>query len=136
MVEYKRCSKCKKEKVLSQFNKKGRGYNAWCRSCSNKNLRKHYRENKQYYIDKKNKLKRRTRERIWKIKQNGRCKKCGEDHPACLVFHHTDPSTKKFQIASNMARTISLNKLMVEIEKCEILCANCHLKFHNKRVGR
>lgn len=57
----------------------------------------------------------------------GGCIRCGESHPACLQFHHRDPSTKLFAITRWSKSAL---KLRAEIAKCDILCANCHFKHH------
>ncbi len=58
----------------------------------------------------------------------GKCVKCG--YSKCveaLEFHHRDPSTKDMAIA----RIPSLNaKAMAELDKCDLLCANCHREIH------
>lgn len=131
MTKYKRCTKCKKKKLLSQFNKKGDKHSSWCRMCNSKNLKNHYAKNPDYYKNKKQRLKKKIRQAVADFKSRSQCE-CGEDNPACLVFHHKDPSTKKFQIGSNMTSCTSLKRLMEEINKCEVLCANCHLKLHAK----
>ena len=55
---------------------------------------------------------------------------CGENHPACLQFHHLDRMEKSFTI-SQIGRThISIKSLEKEISKCEVLCGNCHAIRH------
>ena len=66
----------------------------------------------------------------WKSKQ--KCSRCPENHPSCLEFHHRDPSKKDFNISQGWRLNYSWDRLMLEIEKCEILCANCHRKIHWK----
>jgi len=56
---------------------------------------------------------------------------CGENDINCLEFHHRDPSNKIFDIYSKGKET-SIKKLKAEIEKCDIVCKNCHTKIHNK----
>jgi hypothetical protein len=63
------------------------------------------------------------------VKLSG-CKRCGESHPACLQFHHIDPSTKVDRVNRLLAQTKSLEKVKIEISKCELLCGNCHAKEH------
>ena len=58
----------------------------------------------------------------------GGCIKCGEKDPACLDFHHRDPTTKEGHIGE--FRKFGMKRLLAEIEKCDVLCANCHRKFH------
>ena len=64
------------------------------------------------------------RELLSKIKQEKGCARCGYNaHPAALDFNHLDPTEKEFRISSDVT---SLEKTLREIEKCEVLCANCH----------
>jgi hypothetical protein len=63
------------------------------------------------------------------LKSQRGCKKCGETHPACLEFHHRDPAGKEMNI-SVMAYRLSKPKMLAEIEKCDVLCSNCHRKLH------
>lgn len=56
---------------------------------------------------------------------------CGEDHPSCLEFHHKDPTQKDLSIADAISNGWSISRMIKEIEKCEVLCANCHRKVHN-----
>src|SRR4051812_38114082 len=58
------------------------------------------------------------------------CARCPENDPRCLHFHHRDPSDKAFTIGVKVA-TYSLERLMAEADKCDVLCANCHMKEHN-----
>ena len=58
---------------------------------------------------------------------------CGEDAPECLVFHHRDPVAKVTEIARAIGSRWSISRLRSEIEKCDVLCANCHLKLHHRR---
>jgi len=58
------------------------------------------------------------------------CLRCGERDPRCLQFHHSRGSRKDFDMANAAWLGNSLERIFSEIEKCEILCANCHLKEH------
>jgi hypothetical protein len=57
------------------------------------------------------------------------CVACGENHPACLDFHHTDPGNKEFNVAWAL-RHRSTEAVVREAKKCIVLCANCHRKLH------
>lgn len=54
------------------------------------------------------------------------CIICGE--PFCIDFHHKNPSEKEFTISKKT--NLGKDKLLVEIQKCVCLCANCHRKVH------
>jgi len=58
------------------------------------------------------------------------CIRCGENHPACLDFHHRDPGQKSFRISSFGYMGWSKDRILAEIAKCDVLCANCHRKLH------
>lgn len=70
------------------------------------------------------------------LKASLKCAKCGEAHPACLEFHHRDRKDKRATISLVIWRW-SRKRLMAEIEKCDVLCSNCHRKLHwEERQGR
>lgn len=60
---------------------------------------------------------------------------CGESHPACIDFHHIDPTTKDRSIARILHDTRSKNTLLKELAKCVAICANCHRKLHYEEMN-
>ena len=65
------------------------------------------------------------------------CKYCGENHPAVLQFHHRDPREKEFDVSAFVYHQKGgPAKLEAEIAKCDVLCANCHLKHHYENDER
>ena len=62
-------------------------------------------------------------------KSNLKCSKCGFSHPAALDFHHTEPSQKEFTLGSTRM-SVSKEKFLKEVDKCIVLCANCHRIHH------
>jgi len=96
--------------------------------------RRWYKENN---ISEKNSVKKRKKEiKIWfkDYKSNLSCSICGENHPATIDFHHK--GKKENQVAQMVHWGYSINNIKKEIEKCQILCANCHRKTHwkNKNI--
>ena len=70
------------------------------------------------------------------LKATLNCSICGENHPACLDFHHKDATTKDFDIAIMVSNGNNKEKILAEIAKCDVMCSNCHRKFHyNERMG-
>lgn len=85
-------------------------------------IRKHYMENKEYYRD-KNKRKKEELKEFIKAQKAKPCTDCGVQYPHYVMdFDHL--SDKKYAIA-HMSST-SKNKILEEIAKCELVCANCH----------
>jgi len=83
----------------------------------------------------------RLKRREWlnSIKMDIGCQICGyKEHSAALHFDHLDPLTKSFDISQDPKKAKHL--ILKEIEKCRVLCANCHaVSTHNKnhyRFGR
>lgn len=54
------------------------------------------------------------------------CQICGEKDPIVLDFDHIDPSTKYKTISKLLSGHYGWNKIKSEIDKCRVLCANCH----------
>jgi hypothetical protein len=74
------------------------------------------------------------RDVIARIKATAKCMRCPESDPACLDFHHRDGSAKDVAVSVALARGWSVKRILQEIEKCDILCANCHRKLHSKKT--
>lgn len=66
--------------------------------------------------------------------KGGKCEKCGYNKCMnALQFHHTDPSEKDFNISRYTCSNKSdLDKVYQEVDKCILLCANCHTEEHEK----
>jgi len=65
----------------------------------------------------------------------GGCVRCGESDLACLDFHHRDNGTTKDADIATMRR-FGTKRLLAEIAKCDVLCANCHRKHHRDERER
>lgn len=103
--------------------------------------------NKKYFIDRSkghranicgtcNTAKRRksNKTKLLEIK-GGKCIVCGYNkHHGCLTFHHIDPSKKEFTISDSNKMTIAWEKILEEVDKCALLCHNCHGEVHAKLI--
>jgi hypothetical protein len=75
----------------------------------------------------------RWRKRV-KIKlieyKGGKCVKCGYNKCIeALHFHHVDPKEKDFSISG---KTLSFEKMKKEVDKCILVCSNCHSEIHSE----
>ena len=116
-METKICSKCKRELPVTHYHKNGfnsegkQKYRGYCKDCANS-------LEKQRYLNKKN----------FVNSQKTKCEKCGEDRFYTLDFHHRDKQEKEFTIGQ--FKKGSFDAIQSEIDKCVVLCSNCHREFH------
>lgn len=73
---------------------------------------------------------RRTKQKMITA-MGGCCQICGYDRcQEALEFHHIDPSVKEMGFGKARANPKAISKLLDELEKCILLCANCHREIH------
>lgn len=114
MPEEKWCPRCKTPKSIGEFYRTSRKIHSWCKSCNNAHAQERQRRFKQQCIDYK----------------GGCCQHCGYNRCAwALEFHHLDPSQKDFAI-SRKCHTLFDLAIMAELDKCVLLCSNCHTEIH------
>lgn len=133
----KLCPKCQTEKpetheFFAINNSKPSGLNCYCRDCNKITSRNHYLTNKKKRITDSNERRKKQKVviRDYIKSLNPKCKTCGESELVCLDFHHVNPEEKEYEIGELIGVGASLNKVRSEIEKCCVLCSNCHRKFH------
>jgi hypothetical protein len=88
-----------------------------------------YPKNKAKHLSYVQRNKERVALYIERYKRERACADCGyqgEPHPYVLDFDHGRTSIKKFTIGSWTHSVLSINAIQKEIEKCELVCANCH----------
>lgn len=64
------------------------------------------------------------------LKSRLACGRCGENHPACIQFHHADPTVKELSISDAVRRGWGRKRIEREIDKCKVLYTNCHARHH------
>lgn len=103
-----------------------------CRECGQQESENFYKTAKYYCKSCWNKRTAQAgKNNVQKLKSHygGKCCKCGYNKCVdALEFHHLDPSTKEFHLGE--ARGYSLDKLMKEMDKCILVCRNCHAELH------
>jgi hypothetical protein len=67
---------------------------------------------------------------VQNMKSQLRCADCGQRHPATLQFHHLNLEEKVFNISDAARHGTSLDRIEKEMQKCIVLCANCHAIRH------
>lgn len=65
------------------------------------------------------------------LEYGGKCQKCGyNQNLSALEFHHRNPEEKELQLDIRTFANTSLEKLKKELDKCDLLCSNCHKEHH------
>lgn len=117
-MDTKICTKCGKNLPIEEFNWRNKAQGtrrSECKYC-------HSQYMKQVYQKKKND--------VQELKAKCTCAKCGDQRGYVLDFHHINPQEKENTIARMTSNNYTLEKVYQEIEKCIVLCANCHREFH------
>lgn len=129
------CVKCDNPKPIAEFRKNSRssdGRNARCKLCQSDDETAKQRHRlpvrKQQLRDHHAHNIKLCQEYVVAYLSQHPCVDCGENTVVCLDFDHIDPSTKSASICALAKRGTCLNRLITEIAKCEVRCANCHRK--------
>ena len=128
----KKCPKCKETKDVNLFSKnknKKDGLQRICKSCTTEQSRKSYLKSPERYKDRVIKQIQKGKDYVDSYKKDKTCIKCGESRWWILDFHHIDPNTKKENL-SNLRSSGNFTQIKKEIDKCVLLCKNCHYDFH------
>lgn len=134
------CLGCKLEKDIEEFNFKSKSKGtrqSQCKECTRLQLKRHYYANREYYLKKAHRRNKSIRERIrsyiWDFLQQHPCVDCGEKDIVVLTFDHI--ANKKANIGEMTHWRYGLNAVKQEIAKCQVRCANCHLRKTAKQFG-
>ena len=115
----KTCCKCKLEKNESEFYQKTKDrLQSYCKPCLLKVQMLRWKKVKERAIEYK----------------GGKCLDCEVAHnrPEVYQFHHLNPEEK--DSSWDKLRLKSWDKIVAEIDKCVLLCANCHIIRHSKLI--
>lgn len=111
---YTPCPSCGKDRTPENTRKYKKRLQGYCKECTAKNLNKRSRTLKEKCVQYK----------------GGCCQTCGYNKcNAALDFHHINPDEKDFNISAALGRKFD-DEIKNELDKCIILCANCHREEH------
>lgn len=132
---HKQCPQCKEVLARSNFHisrSEHDGFSTYCKKCSVVKDASAYQKQKDKLQLKRLELKKKCVDLL-----GGKCSRCGYDEfLAGLDFHHING--KDLNVATLIARSArntdsQLNRLFNEVEKCILLCRNCHNAYHAKQ---
>ena len=131
------CTVCGSTKTEGEFfyrDKRNEKLHSQCKSCyvvkRKKIWHEHYHKYGSQYreraVERNKKLKQKLRKLLLDYLTDKSCVECGNGDYRVLEFDHIDPAIKSFGIAQGIHNIMAWPKILAEIEKCQILCANCH----------
>ena len=127
----KTCTKCHLNKDDEEFSRKRTTRDgliirqSYCKECVRESSKLYYQNNREKYLAKNYRARHWLREKVFEYLRDKRCVDCGEGDPIVLEFDHVR-GHKKGTIRDVLIRTTRWEKVLEEIAKCEIRCANCH----------
>jgi hypothetical protein len=136
----KMCTYCEVEKPFEEFNtKSGTQLRSRCRDCSRALARDKYHANRELNAERQ-KLSKKARMNdiksyIRDLKENTPCNDCAEHYAWYVMdFDHVN-GKKTTHISEMVAQGAAKWKIMSEITKCDVVCANCHRERTFGRIG-
>lgn len=137
-MDEKYCKRCDKTLPTSKFTKSANRYDglqAYCRECMKKYRREHYQANKQPYKDRARARTKAVRQSVRDLKDSTPCADCNKQYRYWVMeFDHLPGEDKVDNINALSSKGVE-KQLYAEIEKCELVCANCHRERTAKRLG-
>lgn len=142
-IASKQCTRCRLTKPLTEFwnNKsKSDGLQSVCKECKKTHQRSYYKNNKdKFRIDpvtratNRRKILQAAREFLANYLNSHPCADCGESDIIVLQFDHQH--SKSANIADMLVNGSSIKRLQNEVEKCDVVCANCHIRRTTIQLG-
>ena len=93
---------------------------------------RYYRNHRLAALARQKRRKRDARLYLQARKRAAKCARCGESDVRCLDFHHRPGHVKVAGLARLATDGAAIKTLERELEKCVVLCKNCHAKEHFK----
>lgn len=108
------CSQCGSEK----------GNRRKCKECNRLYQQKWYKANQEIQKQRVSDRHKGLRKKLYEYFATHPCEHCGFTNPFALHFHHK--SEKFMNISQMVQRGHAWERIQTEIDKCQVLCANCH----------
>jgi hypothetical protein len=128
----KRCPRCGETRPPSEFGLRRSGGNkrqlrSYCRLCYKHIYWEHYEKHKALFIQRADRFHLGIRGLVRAAKAKP-CADCGKSYPYYVMeFDHREGEKKSFNIAAVMGpHRVGKTRLLEEIAKCDVVCANCH----------
>jgi hypothetical protein len=122
----KRCGRCRAEKPVEHFHRRQGGYQTWCKDCRRSYDAEYHRATQPLRVEQKRERHAEFVEWYLALKAGKPCADCGLTyHPAAMQWDHL-PGAAKLASVADLCRKNNRRRVLDEIAKCELVCANCH----------
>jgi hypothetical protein len=120
------CGRCKQTLPLSAFRRYGEGRQSYCRSCQKAYDAEWYRANRDRRRAKVE-ADRRAHVAWMDSLKAGPCTDCGRTYPPYVMeWDHLPGTVKKLVLSDTRRSAHAKERILAELENCELVCANCH----------
>jgi hypothetical protein len=123
------CSRCNQLLPMELFNRCGDGRQSWCRRC----FLGYHDANKAAASGRRRQRHLRACEFVRQYLEHTPCRDCGEASLVVLEFDHVH--AKRDWVSRLTARGATLERIQEEIDRCEVVCVNCHRRRSARRGG-
>lgn len=134
------CRVCSRELPTSSFYKRSSskdGLQKECKECKSSYQSTWYSLNKDSQLRRVSANKHKYRSDLRELKDNKPCTDCGVSFPYFVLEWDHLPENEKLSDVSRLSRSGSKKQAIIEIEKCELVCANCHrYRTHSRLTDR
>jgi hypothetical protein len=133
------CSRCDKDLPISEFHRRRRyGWQAWCKTCRREYDRDYHQRTRPARIAQKKRYRTEIREWYRELKTDKPCADCGGVfHYSAMEWDHRPGTEKVALISALVAKTNSRRRVLEELAKCDLVCANCHaVRTVDRLTGR
>jgi len=128
-----KCVTCGEWKEEDEFNWRYKSLgirHPTCRDCHKPFRKNWYEVNKERHLEqvkaRKHEARNVAREYVWQYLSTHPCVECGESNPVVLEFHHRQGKDRA--VSEMVTGGYPTSTIQSEIDKCDVLCANCHRK--------
>jgi hypothetical protein len=130
------CGRCERELPLAEFHKYQDGYQFWCKRCKREYAAEYYVRNRAKRVDHNRRQRQQAAAFYLELKRGKPCADCGQVfHSAAMQWDHP-PGVEKVADVAELYRG-SRARVLKEIAKCELVCANCHaVRTHTRLKAR
>lgn len=132
------CGRCQTLKSTDEFHRRrGNGWQAWCKACRREYDAEYHQRTRPIRMAQKKRYKVELNDWYRSLKDGKSCVDCGGMfHYSAMEWDHRPGVTKVGGLSSIVKKTNSRRRVLEEISKCDLVCANCHaVRTYNRIRG-